>query len=149
MQITLFSSAPDPQTPAEAAAAAFFSAVDYKLLGQQRQWLNRTLDHKAVQDRPGRRLLRFLDTLCDTFNAQGGELSQKRQYWQAVHEMKNWLLAKVDFGRAEESPGMGLLHLLDAVQDFATDTLGVPEHYVFPGLRVTIQAEQLSYSRAA
>lgn len=146
MQILLFDSA--PESAAERAAAAFFQTIDYALLAEQRRWLRRTTDRKEPTDRAGRRLLRFIDNLREAFSAQGGELDKRRQYWKGVSEMKQWLLTRLDGGHAQESPGMGLLHLLDAVQDFATDTLGVPEHWVFPGLRVTMQQE-LSYSQAA
>lgn len=145
MQITLFGAA--PQSAAERAAASFFQAVDYALLRDQCRWLGRCLNAGAPADLPGRKLLRFLDHLPEAFAAQGGELPQRRRYWRAVHEMKAWLLARL-IEEGQDSPGYGLLHLLDAVQDFATDTLGVPEHVVFPLLRWTIEQEP-SHSKAA
>jgi hypothetical protein len=147
MQYNLFDSA--PRLASEHAAAPFFRTVDFELLAQQRRWLNYVIDHQARADRAGRRLLRFVDRLGQAFERQGTELPQQRRYWEAVHDMKTWLLAKLDGGRAAESPGMGLLHLLDGVQDYAADVLLVPEYVVFPSLRMTVHRTERSFSQAA
>lgn len=50
-----------------------------------------------------------------------------------LREQKAWLLGRIDEpswpdGRGERD---GLLHLIDAIQDFAVDRMGKPEREVF------------------
>ena len=51
--------------------------------------------------------------------------------WELLRKQKRWLLEWYDIPTATPEEACGLLHLLDAIQDFAVDVMGVSEKEVF------------------
>ena len=51
--------------------------------------------------------------------------------WELLREQKLWLLQLEEIFTAIPEEAYGLIHLLDAIQDFAVDVMGVSEKEVF------------------
>ena len=51
--------------------------------------------------------------------------------WELLRKQKLWLLQLDDIPTAIPEEAYGLIHLLDAIQDFAVDVMGVSEKEVF------------------
>ena len=51
--------------------------------------------------------------------------------WELLRKQKRWLLRLDDIPTAIPEEAYGLIHLLDAIQDFAVDVMGVSEKEVF------------------
>ena len=51
--------------------------------------------------------------------------------WELLRKQKLWLLQWDDIPTAIPEEAYGLVHLLDAIQDFAVDVMGVSEKEVF------------------
>ena len=51
--------------------------------------------------------------------------------WELLREQKLWLLQLEEIFTAIPEEAYGLIHLLDAIQDFAVDVMGLPDKEVF------------------
>ena len=51
--------------------------------------------------------------------------------WELLRKQKRWLLRLDDIPTPIPEEAYGLIHLLDAIQDFAVDVMGVSEKEVF------------------